>query len=97
MCHGKPCGLPFCTYRPTGSALGKKKPEPSVRGRDDREQAYIRSHPFCELCLVKPAIHVHHIGGRKMGGWRRKVAALQALCAACHEQTHLSSRPKEGS
>lgn len=85
MCKGTPCELPFCTYRAKGSALGKKKPEPSKRGRDDREQAHMKAHPLCEACKAKPSVECHHVGGRGMGGEKRKTATLQALCFDCHQ------------
>lgn len=85
ICKGKPCELPFCSYRERGAALSKKKREPSVRGRDEREAAHMALHPYCEACKIKPSVECHHVGGRGMGGAKRKTAELQALCFDCHQ------------
>ncbi len=94
MCKGVACSLPFCSYRAGEQAMGRKKLKPSVKGRDAREQAYIDLHPYCESCLTKPAIHVHHVTRRGMGGGKRETSPLQALCRDCHAIEH-GERPKD--
>ena len=81
------CGLALCPVKRGTPALGQPKAQKSVRGRDKREAEYAKSHPSCEVC-GRATQAVHHQGGRKLGGWRRKTAPLQALCNDCHLRIH---------
>lgn len=74
-------------------------------------QDYLRAHPLCERCWaegekISSAVDVHHIvpveSGKTLAEmedlcYNRSGNNLQALCVACHIQTHaeLRSHSKE--
>lgn len=47
---------------------------------------YLRQHPVCVACEVKPATQVDHIRRMSDGGDKWDDANLQALCHGCHSR-----------
>ncbi len=49
-----------------------------------------RSGGMCEACHRRPAVTMHHVGGRGMGGTKKIFTEedLQFLCLKCHLKVH---------
>lgn len=60
---------------------------------DQQEGRCIRCTVYCDASLPPDAafsFHVHHLGGRGMGGSKRDdvAAKTEGLCGACHRSEH---------
>jgi len=85
MCHGAPCDLPGCSYRP-GPGMGLRKANPAKRGDTAREAAYRKSHRRCEAaqgCSGFP-LHLHHVDRRQ----NRATSRLLMVCPEHHAAIH---------
>lgn len=75
--------------------LARDYPRPSAvdRGYDADWQkvrnAYIKTHPVCEVCGRAKTAIVHHIVSVRQDPSRRLDASnLQGVCKSCHEKRH---------
>lgn len=55
---------------------------------------YIKKHPSCEWCLIKPSEEVHHIVPISRGGTHLD-CNLMALCHECHAEVHKREQRRE--
>jgi 5-methylcytosine-specific restriction protein A len=103
----RPCSHPNCPeltngqYCPTHAKAEAKRydkydrdPEHNKRyGRAWKKirEAYLRSHPLCELCReggrLVPATTVHHKQKLTEGGTHAH-SNLQSMCESCHSRYH---------
>lgn len=103
----RPCSYPGCPNLTDGRFCEEHKREenkryekydrdPAVRRRYGRvwkrvRDAYVKEHPFCELCFEKkilvPVEEVHHIKPLSEGGNHSK-SNLISLCKSCHARIH---------
>jgi 5-methylcytosine-specific restriction protein A len=60
--------------------------------RDD----YVKLHPTCERCKVKPTHQIHHLDGLGPTGPKGlDPSNLLAVCRSCHALIHDETRPRD--
>ena len=66
----------------------QRHPEANTRAYRRWRNAYVASHPSCELCLkdgiIKPSEELDHIVRLVEGSKMKDVDNVQALCKDCH-------------
>ena len=103
----KPCSFPGCPKLTDGrfceehakqenARYEKYDGDPAVRRRYGRawkriRDSYVKTHPFCEICLEKgvavPVEEVHHKVPLAEGGSHAR-DNLISLCKSCHSEIH---------
>jgi hypothetical protein len=66
------------------------KTYPKTKRIEDPEllRAYRASHPFCEICAIRPSMKTpHHIRARSIGGDDVEDNVI-SLCNLCHARAH---------